>query len=349
MPEIALASFRAAILADYIELAKFVGVDPFAILARAQIDPRSLEDPDTPIALNSVIQVLEESAAISGRDDFGILLAENRVFSSLGPVALLMEHEHSIRDILKAAVEFRPIVNGCLHVHVEDADGFASILFKVPAPYDAPQFLSHVVAVAKSVLIDASDGAWRPDCIHFRHTSPRWKTTYQRHFGCSLSFGNDFDGLSCTSAALDAPNASANAMLATYARRLLNLCPEMHESQSVSHRVRTILQLSLPHGGPRLAKTSARLGTTSRTLQRLLAAEGETFAGVLKQLRMDLARRYLLHSEQDITQISFNLGFADHAAFSRWFSGQFDMPPSTWRKSRLDHVRAKSGYRVAEA
>src|SRR5262245_5293105 len=103
-------------LTNYNEVARFVGLDPYELLARCQLNPAHLEDPEFWLPAASVLQVLDDSAARSGRDDFGVLLGKTRSFTSLGPVSLLLKHEANVRQILLAAVEYRHLINDLLHV-----------------------------------------------------------------------------------------------------------------------------------------------------------------------------------------------------------------------------------------
>lgn len=78
----------------------------------------------------------------------------------------------------------------------------------------------------------------------------------------------------------------------------------------------------LPHGQVRAAEVAQRLGVSQRTLQRRLAAEGLTFAKVLDDLRLDLAKRYLREAELPVSEIAWLLGYqqisALNHAFKRW-------------------------------
>ena len=81
---------RAVMLSNYREVARFVGLDPFIMLARAGIHPTFLEDPENWLPGNRILNLLRESAGRSGRDDFCVLLGETRTFASLGPLSLLL-------------------------------------------------------------------------------------------------------------------------------------------------------------------------------------------------------------------------------------------------------------------
>jgi AraC-like DNA-binding protein len=75
----------------------------------------------------------------------------------------------------------------------------------------------------------------------------------------------------------------------------------------------------LPHGKARAPEIARRLGMSSRTLARRLASEGLTFAGVLTELRADLANGYLNDEDLAISQIAWLLGYQEVSAFTHAF------------------------------
>ena len=65
-----------------------------------------------------------------------------------------------------------------------------------------------------------------------------------------------------------------------------------------------------------------KLGLSRRTLARRLAAEGLTFAGIVDQLRADLARHHLKDPILSVSEVAWLLGFQEVSAFThackRW-------------------------------
>jgi hypothetical protein len=104
---------------NYPELARSLGVDPLAILARMGLCEHALDDVENWVSGQQVLDVLEETARSSKRDDFGLLLGELRSFASLGPVSLLLKHEVSLRTIIASIVQYRRLLNELLHVRLE--------------------------------------------------------------------------------------------------------------------------------------------------------------------------------------------------------------------------------------
>src|SRR6185503_10060864 len=79
-----LPRVRAVSLTNYFEVARFVGLDPYEMLRRANISPTALADPDHLLASAPVTKLLEDSARESGCLSFGLLMAEPRSVASVG-------------------------------------------------------------------------------------------------------------------------------------------------------------------------------------------------------------------------------------------------------------------------
>ena len=82
-----------------------------------------------------------------------------------------------------------------------------------------------------------------------------------------------------------------------------------------------------------LGEVAAALGTSTRSLQRAIQAEGATFARALDDVRVRAARDLLRAEPRSITEISYRCGFADAAHFSRRFRSHFGLSPRDWRRA----------------
>src|SRR4051794_26812545 len=101
---------RAASLTGFIEVSYFVGLDPFELLRQANISPRFLDDPENRHAARPVNKLIEDAAAQSDCEHFGLLMSECRSFASLGPLSLLLEHLPTIGDVLDAVNDYRHLM-----------------------------------------------------------------------------------------------------------------------------------------------------------------------------------------------------------------------------------------------
>src|SRR6266550_5736614 len=151
---------RAATLTGYIEVARHLGLDPYALLRQFEISPKFLDDPENRHAAEPIVRLLEESAERSRCDAFGVLMAECRSFAELGPLCLLLERLPTVRRVVTALSEYRRHFNDIMDIALED-DGDTSLLTVELLPeFALPQITDLVVARLYRNLSGASGGRW---------------------------------------------------------------------------------------------------------------------------------------------------------------------------------------------
>lgn len=96
-------------------------------------------------------------------------------------------------------------------------------------------------------------------------------------------------------------------------------------------RVRDFLRDALPEAKP-LADVARTLHLSPRTLHRRLEEEGSSFQAIKDALRRDLAISRLAKTQQPLSRIASDLGFADPSAFYRAFVSWTGMAPTHYRQ-----------------
>ncbi|NRA12289.1 MAG: helix-turn-helix transcriptional regulator [Crocinitomicaceae bacterium] len=82
---------------------------------------------------------------------------------------------------------------------------------------------------------------------------------------------------------------------------------------------------------PTVDKVSSHLNISSRTLQRKLKEEGNTYKDLIDELKLDFAISYLNQPELNILEITYLLNYADASAFNRSFKRWTGKTPSEHR------------------
>jgi AraC-like DNA-binding protein len=327
-----LARARAVMLTNYHAVARYVGLDPYLMLRQAELHPSELADPENWIPAGRVLNLLEECAFQSGRDDFGVLMGESRTFGSLGPVSLLLKHESTLGVVMDAAINYRKLMNELLELRLEDHGRSAVFEWSLIPGLRSSQGINLLATIAYRVLADGAGFHWQPDCIHFRQTEPGQVATFKRVFRCPLEFNSAFDGMSFASSCLELKNRFADVELATHARRLLDLMPAVRRDDTMTQRVTAAIALHLSNGKADVETVAHCVGVPVRTLQRRLISEGESFSNLLAETRRELAVRYLSSSNQSITAVAQLTGYSALSSFTRWFASEFGMSPKKWRQ-----------------
>jgi AraC-like DNA-binding protein len=326
---------RSAVLNDYVDVAQSVGLDPYRMIAAHRLPPGCLKDPELRIPMTAVARLLEDSAALSGRPDFALKLAERRSLSNVGALALFVREQPTIRKALGALANYMHLHSDGLRLTIEDGDEGSAII-GLAVDSDRPVPIRQGVELALG-FIDRSlqqllGRSWRPQAVWFTHSPPARKDAHRRFFGTNVEFGQDCNAIVCLAADIDAPVPTSDPAMADHARRYLDtLGPRAHAT--MRDKARECIQALLPSGLCSADRVAKHLGVDRRTLHRHLARDGETFLTLVDSARAALAMRYIENRERPLAPLAELLGFSALSAFSRWFRGRFGCSVSQWRSS----------------
>lgn len=119
---------RAVTLASYLNVARTVGLDGYALLAEHGIPADLLANPEWRFEAAKTGALMAQSAERSGCDSFGLKMAEARQFESIGPLVLLLQHLPTLRDVMTTLIEYRKSVSDVTHIALEEAGDTALLI-----------------------------------------------------------------------------------------------------------------------------------------------------------------------------------------------------------------------------
>lgn len=102
------------------------------------------------------------------------------------------------------------------------------------------------------------------------------------------------------------------------------------------HRVRQTIELLLAEPELSLRRVAEAEGVSTRYLQKLFAAAGESFSRYVRLRRLERCRLDLAsprHAASSISEIAFRWGFNGSAHFSRAFRAQYGVAPREYRRA----------------
>ena len=323
---------RSASLTNYADVARRVGLDPAKMLRRFGLPPRCLVEGELKVPLDAVRQLLEASAEESGVEGFGLLMAEARRLSALGPLGLLVREQPTLRRAIEAFVEDGRRLNEALFLTIEEAGDVVVLreeLIVGRAGGSVRQSTELAIGVAFRLLLTFLGPDWRPRRVCFAHDAPRDRSIHDRVFGRNVEFGHDFNGIVCARSDLEAPNPNADPELARLARKLLDA--ESASRSNMTAQVRELVVGLLGTGTCTIERAAQHLGVDRRTVHRRLAVEGATFSALVEAVRRELAARYVKEEQRPLADVAVLLGFSAPSAFSHWYRRQFGATPSSRR------------------
>jgi AraC-like DNA-binding protein len=331
---------RSASLTNYADVAHKAGLDPLAMLREFALPPACLHELEFQVPLEAVRSLLEVSAERSGAEAFGLLMAEKRRLSNLGPLGLLMREQPTLRLAVEALARYANRLNEALLLTVEDA-GEVVVLREeliVAGSGAIRQSTELAIGVCYRVLQSLLGPGWKARRVCFAHDAPADRSVHDRVFGRIVDFGHDFNGIVLLGKDLQVDNPEADPVLARYAQGLVE-ADLSNKPVDMATQVRQLVFALLAKGMCTIDLAARHLGVTRRTVHRQLAADGRTFSAILEEVRKELAARYMAEKHRSLAEISRLLGFSAPSGFSRWHRRHFENVPSLRRKRALPSKR----------
>lgn len=328
---------RSASLNGYAELARSLGLNPQALMRKAGLDVRCLDDPETPVSVYAVQHLLEASAEAAGIEDFGLQLAHNRRMANLGPLSIVLREEPTARAALDTLCRYLRLLNASLLTRIEDHADVVIIReeFLMERPGSIRQSIELAVGVMYRILVELLGPTWKPRQVCFSHRPPKDIATHRLLFGRDLEFNSSFNGIVCSARDLTARLPTVETGMAAYARRFLDQALSNQRS-TTSDTARQLIMALLPGGRCTADQVAQHIGIDRRTLHRHLQAQGTSFSALMQQVRSEFVVRQIRDSDRSMAVLAELLGFSGSSAFAYWFRQQFGCTVSQWRR---DHAQ----------
>lgn len=304
---------------------------------RLDLDPALLEDPHARVPHTLLLRAWQELPALAGDAEFGLRAAETVSSQPFDIIDYVCAQVPTLREAIGRMLRYQRLLHDDAEVALEVAGSEARLTMRLRAVACTPRhFGEYVVALwlhRARALIGTS---FAPQRASFQHQAPPDIEPHRRRFQSPLVFQAPVNGLTFHAALLDSPVRSADpalgALLDRHAAELLSRLPPRDEP---AQRVRAHLLHALPGELPAIEATARALGTSARTLQRLLRDEGTTYQALGDEVRRDLSLGYLREPQRTISEIAFLVGFNEVAAFTRAFRRWTGEAPSLFRQRAL--------------
>jgi AraC-like DNA-binding protein len=322
------ALLRIDAVRKFADIVAALGGNPAALLAQVQIDPASLDNPHAMIPHRALAQLLENAAAALQCPDFGMRLAAAQGgLKVLGPLEYAMRNSRTVRAAFRYCVDHIQVYTTAAQMHYEERelDGavFLHIDVLLPGRPDCPQTVERALLLSLHSALKLSDGRARAREVWFVHRPLAAVPVYEAHFGAGVRFGQRMNGLLFAAEDFDAPIPNVDSQVYEVAVDFIeHRFPAANAALSI--RTRAIVERLLLAGDCSYGAVASMLGMHTRTLQRRLKAEGESFETIKDGVRRELALRYLQRTAVPLPRVAELLGYSETSALSRscyrWFS-----------------------------
>jgi len=296
-------------------------------------------------------ETLEESINLSQRD-LDRVLAQVRVYHpditlrlfsraeilDLGFVGYAAINSESVGSALQIMNQYHSLASD-RYLDELTREGDTARITPAPLPGYADDF--------QNICEDSFSGNWRalqlllgPNAnkskirIRLPYAQPRYADTYHEIFGDHCEFQSSTAGLSFPSEWLNRPiHYGSGALSDVYAAVCERVLGPGEIRQDMSRQVRRLLLTRTGGDFPSLEDAASDLRLSAGQLRKRLYRCGTSYKKLALEVRMDLAKHYLMDTRLSIQEIAYLLAYAAPAPFSRAFKKVHGVAPQHYRES----------------
>ncbi len=318
--------------------AEWFGVDDLglrAILRKNGLPERAVEEPTFLVSLEQELALID--ALLAGAQLNSSLAAfvfgqnDLQDITMFGTPGLAMRHAPDLISLLKVGFDFPQLLWGHSRMRIIAEPDALTVTFSIDEKGALGDYALLLDLVSYYTFVNQSMGAEaQVSAIHLPFQAPHDAGQVRGLAACPVHFGAARAALLLPPDSMDKVPLRSRPLVyqqsIAVCRELARLRP--FESTLADQASRWLWAYSPPLPRTALAK---QLGMSERSLARRLRAEGTSYQRLFAEVQSERARNLLRTSNQSIAEISFQLGYADPAAFTRAFTGWTGKTPSSWR------------------
>ena len=335
-PDLRQAEIRLTAATGIGDVTRRLGGDPARLLHKYGSLSRQPQIGTATMPLCDYTQLLEEAAAMTGNEHFGLEFGESFQMVDLGPIGYLLVHARTVREGLQLFARHFQDLQENSGISLEVTGDLARIVYRIDDPRirHRRQDAEFTLGMLNATLHRLIGAAWRLFRVDFTHIPPARDRQHAQYFHCDVEFQRRETALVFERDLLELPLPSPDPLLVEHLESyFVRRRASRGAKPSLAEVVARQLAADIRDGhAPRLIDIACLIGISERALNRGLAEEGTNFRRMLLDCRIAAATRLLRDTAMPLTQIAFEVGYSDATAFSRAFRQQTKLAPQNWRK-----------------
>lgn len=314
-----------------------LGVDPLEIVAEAGIDLAKGANPDWRVSQADFDHLLNHCVAVTGDEAFGLMAAEQlqpQVLHSLGLAWLASD---TVYDGLLRLQRFGRLVSTGIDLQLEEEGDCVHLYLGTDPRFVGmgPASRDYAVGIVTRMCRMTLGEFLAPVIILLDRPAPGEPERWEYLLASRVVFDSDTTRITWSSADIMEPLVTGDPRLARINDEHTLAYLDSFLARSTTRDVVDKIVEKLPDGAPGQQQIAAALHVSNRTLQRKLREEDTSFKELLKDTRMQLARKYLLSPGRSVVETAYLLGFSEPSTFSRAFKRWTGVAPAQYRESVL--------------
>jgi len=327
---------RAGIIVPIVGVLERVGAPVDMLLMRAGVPMRARADPEMLIPTASTARLLAEGARSQGIDNLGLLAGQQARIETVGLFGRLIRRSPTLGAALTEVVSHHPTFssNGRMWLHphgeqVEFCQAFTAMFGRFDLGWQ--QASHYILMLMLNIVRLAGDPTWRPAEVRLQTGESAVLRDADPLAAARITFAQPATTVTVPRAFLDHPLRRSDLNHQMSPGSLEAWKASAPPRDFVAAIIQAVEILSWERY-PNVHVTAEFLGVTVRTLQRHLAEVGMTHESLVGRARFVTAAALLNETDTKILDIALDLGYSDHAHFTRAFGRWAGCSPQEYRR-----------------
>ncbi|QSP95708.1 AraC family transcriptional regulator ligand-binding domain-containing protein [Marinobacter salinisoli] len=334
------------------ETVRRLGHNDRLMFAGLNLAPADLKSTDSRVFATDAIVLAQRALELAGSDGLSFALARElrlTIHGTLGFAALTSPTFStalaSVQRYLQLRAPFLTMdyattgdqVLVYLHSEAGVPELYRFLLETVSATliYLTEQLLDRDIAEQRGLIL--ARGQLPGVSVRLRAPEPSYYRRFADQLPVRVEYGQPEDMLVFPRELMAVPMRLADADASRMAREQceLELQTALREQGDISLAIRNMLRM-MPGPLPALEATAERFYVSSRTLKRRLAERDTSYREIVESVLKDRAMQLLRYTNKSVTEIAYELGYADLSNFSRAFRKWTGKSASEFRDTDAD-------------
>jgi AraC-like DNA-binding protein len=331
------ASLYGAFLLPIAAALRLRGEDPVDTMQQVGIDLAKAAAPDWRVSRERLHALMQACVEQTGDEAFGLFAAlqlQPQVLRSLGLAWLASDTVH---DGLRRMIRFSKLMTTGADLRLEERGELVQVVVNtvgdaleaVPAVSDFG--LGIIIRMCRLTLGEFL----APVRVDMERPTPQAPERWEYQFAAPVTFGAELNCITWARADIEEPLVTGDPALAQVNDEQSQAYLDEFLSHSIAREVVAKIIERLPDGPPDQALIADALHVSNRTLQRKLKEEGTSFLELLRDTRLQLARKYLSSPGRSVVETAYLLGFSEPSTFSRAYKRWTGQSPGEYRDAAV--------------
>lgn len=303
------------------KILEFYGQDADRLFRSEGLDPARMQDPNARFPDARVEALWEKAGALISDPCFGLRAARCWHPNMLGALGYAWLASSTLRAAFDRFQRYSRLLADLSDLQLKEAPEGMSV--RLVAARQQEREIPGLVDASLSAILDMCRVNYGetldPVSVSLRRDQPTCAGQYFAFYRCPVYFSAPVNELILPLEAIDKPLPTSNKQMASMHDQVVAEALARLEEDDIVTRVKAFVIEQLPSGGISEEAAAAAANISTRTLQRRLRENGQSFGQLTESVRQELAMKYILNPGISLGEISYLLGFSEPSSFSRAF------------------------------